>query len=195
MGEDQISKKVEFEAILVDTPPSADEKVPKQDPSEKNLLPLSEAKVPHSKSSPIVKKVSDHAAEKKSEDTVDKDAILARIETEKRLALIKAWEESEKTKAENKAYKKISAVGAWEKSKEANIEAELKKIEEKFERIKAEEVEKMSNKKAEIRKAAEEKRATVEAKRGEDILKVEEMASKFHATGNIPKRFFGCFSC
>lgn len=30
------------------------------------------------------------------------DAVLARVEAEKRLALIKAWEESEKTKAENK---------------------------------------------------------------------------------------------
>lgn len=30
------------------------------------------------------------------------DTALARVETEKRMALIKAWEESEKTKADNK---------------------------------------------------------------------------------------------
>lgn len=30
------------------------------------------------------------------------DAVLAQVATEKRLALIKAWEESEKTKVENK---------------------------------------------------------------------------------------------
>ena len=30
------------------------------------------------------------------------DAVLARVATEKRLSLIKAWEESEKSKAENK---------------------------------------------------------------------------------------------
>lgn len=30
------------------------------------------------------------------------DAVLARVESEKRLALIKAWEENEKTKIENK---------------------------------------------------------------------------------------------
>lgn len=30
------------------------------------------------------------------------DAVLARVETEKRMSLIKAWEESEKTQAENK---------------------------------------------------------------------------------------------
>ena len=30
------------------------------------------------------------------------DAVLARVATEKRLSLIKAWEESEKSKSENK---------------------------------------------------------------------------------------------
>lgn len=35
-------------------------------------------------------------------DNGSSDAVLARLETEKRLALIKAWEESEKSKAENK---------------------------------------------------------------------------------------------
>lgn len=30
------------------------------------------------------------------------DTVLARVATEKRMSLIKAWEESEKTKAENK---------------------------------------------------------------------------------------------
>jgi len=33
---------------------------------------------------------------------VSPDAMLARVVTEKRLALVKAWEESEKTKAENR---------------------------------------------------------------------------------------------
>jgi len=33
---------------------------------------------------------------------VSPDVMLARVLTEKRLALIKAWEESEKTKAENR---------------------------------------------------------------------------------------------
>jgi hypothetical protein len=35
------------------------------------------------------------------------DAVLARVEAEKRCALIKAWEENEKAKAENK-YETIS---------------------------------------------------------------------------------------
>ncbi|XP_028082071.1 remorin 1.4-like [Camellia sinensis] len=92
------------------------------------------------------------------------------------------------------AYKKLSAIGSWENSKKACVEAQLKKMEEKIEMMKAEYTEKMKNKAAEIHKAAEEKRAMIEAKRGEDVLKVEEVAAKFRATGNTPKRFFGCFS-
>lgn len=66
---------------------------------------------------------------------------------------------------------------------------------EEFEKKKAKLAEKMKNKVAELHKEAEEQRATTEAKRGENILKVEEAAAKFRATNSIPKRFFGCFSC
>ncbi|XP_057510034.1 remorin-like isoform X2 [Actinidia eriantha] len=156
-----------------------------------------ETKKVESETTPVDEKApkdSPTETKKKSGDAVDRDAVLARVETEKRLALIKAWEESEKSKAENKAYKKLSAIGAWEDSQKANIEAKLKMIEEKIEKKKAEYAEKMNNKKAEIRKEAEEKKAVIEANRGEDILKVEEIAAKFRATGNTPKRLFGCFS-
>lgn len=53
----------------------------------------------------------------------------------------------------------------------------------------------MKNKMAEIHKAAQEKRAMVVAKRGEDCIKVEETAAKFRSTGETPKRAFGCFGC
>ena len=65
---------------------------------------------------------------------------------------------------------------------------------ENIEKKKAEYAEKMNNKKAEIHKAAEEKKAVIESNRGEDILKVEEIAAKFRATGNTPKWLFGSFS-
>ncbi|KAL2248644.1 UNVERIFIED_CONTAM: Remorin [Sesamum indicum] len=133
------------------------------------------------------------AEEKKPEGSIDRDAVLARVATEKRLSLIKAWEESEKSKAENKAQKKISAIAAWENSKKASLEAELKKIEEQLEKKKAEYIEKMKNKVALVHKAAEEKRAMIEAKRGEDLLKAEEMAAKYRATGTGPKKLLGCF--
>ncbi|KAL9253645.1 Remorin-like protein [Drosera capensis] len=140
---------------------------------------------------------------KPSEGSLDRDAFLARLETEKRNSLIKAWEESEKSKAENKAHKRLSSVDAWENSKKATIEADLKKIEatpvaridglEKLEKKKAVYAEKMKNKIAIIHKEAEEKRAIVEAKKGEDILKAEETAAKYRATGTTPKKLFGFF--
>lgn len=62
-----------------------------------------------------------------------------------------------------------------------------------MERKKAEYVEKMKNKIAIIHKEAEEKRAMIEARRGEDLLKAEEMAAKYRATGSAPKKLLGCF--
>ncbi|XP_071707947.1 remorin-like [Rutidosis leptorrhynchoides] len=115
------------------------------------------------------------------------------VVTEKRLALIKAWEDNEKTKADNKAYTKISAIGAWENTKRAEIEADLKQIEEDIEIEKGKQREKMKNKMAAIHREAEEKRAVVLAKRGQFIIKTEEAAAKFHATGTLPTRLFKCF--
>ncbi|KAK1436218.1 hypothetical protein QVD17_01996 [Tagetes erecta] len=106
------------------------------------------------------------------------DGGLEIIITEKRLALIKAWEENEKTRADNKAYTKMSAIGAWENTKRAAIEADLKQIEEDIEIEKAKQREKMKNKIAALHKEAEEKRADTLAKRGQDIIKVEEAAAK-----------------
>ncbi|XP_054779667.1 uncharacterized protein At3g61260-like [Prosopis cineraria] len=130
---------------------------------------------------------------KKQGGSIDRDIALAEVEKDKRLSYIKAWEESEKTKAENKAQKKLSTVAAWENSKKAAIEAKLKKIEEELERKKAEYGEQMKNKIALVHKEAEEKRAVVEAKRGEEILKAEEFAAKYRATGTTPKKLLGCF--
>jgi len=64
---------------------------------------------------------------------------------------------------------------------------------EKLEKKKAEYVEKMKNKIAIIHKEAEEKKAIVEAKRGEDLLKAEEIAAKYRATGTTPKKLFKMF--
>lgn len=64
---------------------------------------------------------------------------------------------------------------------------------EELERKKAEYGEKMRNKIALVHKEAEEKRAMVEAKRGEEVLKAEEMAAKHRATNTTPKKLLGCF--
>ncbi|XP_024985057.1 remorin-like isoform X2 [Cynara cardunculus var. scolymus] len=112
---------------------------------------------------------------------------------EKRMALIKAWEENEKTKADNKAYTKVLAIGAWENSKRAEVEANLKKIEVDIENEKVKQREIMKMKMATVQKEAEEKRAAIEAKKGQDIINAEQLAAKFHATGTLPSKLFKCF--
>ncbi|KAI6702485.1 hypothetical protein NL676_011621 [Syzygium grande] len=138
-------------------------------------------------------KASGTARNKGSGGSVDRDLALAEVEKEKKLTFIKAWEESEKTKADNKAQKKMSTTTSWENRKTAAKEAELRKTEEQLEKKKAEYGEKMKNKVALIHKQAEEKRAIIQAKRGEEILKAEEVAAKYRAIGHMPKKFLGCF--
>lgn len=60
-----------------------------------------------------------------------------------------------------------------------------------MEKKKAEYVELMKNKIAQIHKQAEEKRAMIEARRGEEVLKAEELAAKYRASGTAPKKLFG----
>lgn len=66
-------------------------------------------------------------------------------------------------------------------------------LQEKLEKKKAEYAEKMKNKVAMIHKEAEEKKALVEAKRAEDVLKAEEAAAKYRTTGKPPKKLLGLF--
>jgi hypothetical protein len=68
------------------------------------------------------------------------------------------------------------------------------RFQEKLEKKKAEYAEKMRNRIAAIHKEAEEKRASVEAKRHEEILKYEDMAAKHRSKGTTPaKKLLGCF--
>ncbi|CAK8573529.1 unnamed protein product [Lathyrus sativus] len=149
--------------------------------------------VDDSKALVVVQKTDEAAEEKPQEGSINRDAVLERVATEKRLSLVKAWEESEKSKAENKAQRKLSTITAWENSKKAATEAELRKLEEQLERKKGEYAEKMKNKIALLHKKAEEKRAVIEAKKGEELLKAEEVAAKYRATGTAPKKLFGLF--
>ncbi|KAK2664077.1 hypothetical protein Ddye_002651 [Dipteronia dyeriana] len=159
---------------------------------EDHALVNREEKVPVP--NPVDQEVADPVNEKTFDTSFDRDTMLAKVEMEKRLALIKAWEENAKAIVDNKAYKRHSSVGTWENRERASVESRLKKIEEKLEKKRAEYAERMNNKIAEIHKAAEEKRAMIEAKRGEDVLKIEEKASKFRAAGYIPRKFLACFN-
>ncbi|XP_050378227.1 remorin-like [Argentina anserina] len=131
-----------------------------------------------------------HAAPAKPQ----KDSGVAKVLSTNTAGLIKAWEDSEKAKLENKANKRISNVGTWERSKQASIEAQQRKYEEKLEKKKALYFEKMQNKIAELHKEAEEKRMLVEVARKEECQKVVEMAEKYRATGHAPKnKILPCF--
>uniref|UniRef100_A0A6N2KB39 LIM zinc-binding domain-containing protein n=1 Tax=Salix viminalis TaxID=40686 RepID=A0A6N2KB39_SALVM len=160
MGEED-QEKAESKAVSMPTPPVEEEKEASLNDAanEKSLVPVSE-------------KVADPtAAENVTGGSNNRDAILSRVETEKRYALIKAWVENEKAKVENKAHKKLSAIGSWETTKKVSVEAKIRKFEDKMERKKAEYAEKMKNKAAELHKAAEEKKAMIEAKKSEECLK------------------------
>lgn len=67
-------------------------------------------------------------------------------------------------------------------------------LQEKLEKKKAEYAERMRNKMADVQKAAEEKQAAVEAKRGQDFVKIAETANNFRSRGYVPKKSLGCFS-
>ncbi|XP_039067618.1 remorin-like isoform X2 [Hibiscus syriacus] len=198
MAEEEEPKKVD--SVTPSEPPlPAPEltEAPKDVAEEKSVItlpPTEEIEKPaESTESTALEKAAEPTEEQSTESSVSRDAVLARVETEKRISLIKAWEESEKTKAENKAYKKLSSIDAWENSKKAALEAELKRVEEKIEKQRAEYVEKMKNNVALIHKEAEEKKAIVEAKRGEELLKAEETAAKYRTSGTTPKKVLGCF--
>ncbi|MGD7201666.1 hypothetical protein, partial [Ralstonia pseudosolanacearum] len=173
-------------------PPPVAAEATKDAAEEKPLVPHGDDKVDDSKALAVVHKDPESAG-KSAGGSHDRDKALGQLETEKRLSLIKAWEESEKAKAENKSQKTLANIEAWENTKKANIESQLKAIEEKLEKKKAEYREKMQNKIAMIHKEADEKKAMVEAKRGEELLKAEEVAAKYRATNSAPKKLIGCF--
>ncbi|KAL3599043.1 hypothetical protein D5086_006961 [Populus alba] len=177
MGEEE-HEKAESKAVSLPTP--AKEHGPVQEEKEASLNDAANEK----SLVPVSEKAADPTADESvSGGSNNRDAILSRVETEKRCALIKAWVENEKAKVENKAHKKLSAIGSWETTKKVSVEAKIQKFEEKLERKKAEYAEKMKNRAAELHKTAEEKKAMIEAKKSEECLKVEETAAKFRATG------------
>nr|XP_043631806.1 remorin-like [Erigeron canadensis] len=187
------AKKVE---VAPECAPEAPVVCDKED--EKAIVPVEplvheDKPVDDAKALVVVEKPAEDCDEKPKEGSINRDEVLAKVATEKKEALIKAWEESEKSKVENRAQQKLSSIGAWENSKKAELEAELKKIEEDLEKKKAKYIEKMKNKIALIHKKAEEKRALTEAKCGEELLKAEEMAAKCRATGETPKKLLGWF--
>ncbi|KAG0450848.1 hypothetical protein HPP92_026529 [Vanilla planifolia] len=168
MGEEE-AKNVEVEGspeVTAEVPPPTSTESSKDTAEEKAAItPATEEKANDLETLVVVEKIVDLPPTKKnSGGSIDRDAVLANVENEKKMSLIKAWEDSEKVKAENKAAKKMSGILSWENSRTASIQAEMKKIEEALEKKKAEYAEKIKNKIATVHKEAEEKRAIAEAK-------------------------------
>ncbi|KAK7843315.1 remorin [Quercus suber] len=175
--ETEVMNKVEpVTTPAISDPPLASAEVPNDVAREKAAVRPQEPKPDDSKAITLVEKTPEPVVKKDSKGSIDRDVALADVEKEKRLA-----------------QKKLSAVTAWENSKKASLEADLRKIEEQLEKKKANYAEKMKNKAALIHKQAEEKKAMIEARRGEELLKAEETSAKYRATGTIPKKFLGCF--
>ncbi|KAM3388213.1 hypothetical protein ACQJBY_010785 [Aegilops geniculata] len=125
-------KKVEVEAAPEpEAVPAAEPEAPAKDVTEeKAVIPAPEpaaeeekTPVDDSKALVAVEKVADEpVAEKPTDEKAahggsnDRDLALARVESEKRNSLIKAWEENEKTKAENKGPSATLMVSARKQS-------------------------------------------------------------------------------
>ncbi|ONI23017.1 hypothetical protein PRUPE_2G164400 [Prunus persica] len=188
-------KKAEPEPALLAEPPLAS--APNDLAEEKAVVPppreVDVKGVDDTKALAVVEKAPETEVKKPSGGSIDRDVALSHLEKEKSLSFIRAWEESEKAKAENKAQKKLSDITAWENSRKAAAEAKLRRMEEKLEKKKTQYAEKMKNQVALLHKQADEKRALTIANRGEEFLKADETAAKYRATGSIPKKFLGCF--
>eukprot|EP00249_Psilotum_nudum_P026678 c3316_g1_i1 orf=275-949(+) len=122
----------------------------------------------------------------------NRDEALAKVNQDRTLSHIRAWEENEKAKSLNKFNRVVAKINAWENTRKATAEAKLKKAEEKLEKKRAQYVEKMKNKIAAVHRQAEEKRAMAEAKKGEEHVQAEETAARYKAAGQPPKKFL-CF--
>ncbi|MCO5578362.1 hypothetical protein L7F22_032203 [Adiantum nelumboides] len=134
--------------------------------------------------------------------SLNRDLVLARLNQERSVSLIKAWEENMRAKSFHRYKKKVAKIAAWENAKKAKAEADLKALEassfsktqERLERKKAECVERMKNEIAAVHMRAEEARALADSHHGEDLLKAEEQAAKYRASGSLPKRYPFCCS-
>lgn len=124
--------------------------------------------------------------------SLNKDLVMAKLNKDKILLLIKAWEENKKKKSFNRFSKKMAKLEAWEVGKKARAEARLRTSEERLENERAACLERARNKIALVQKIAEEQRALAEARHGRQVLKAEETAAKCRASGARPHRFFCC---
>eukprot|EP00249_Psilotum_nudum_P000922 c13119_g1_i1 orf=124-720(+) len=120
--------------------------------------------------------------------SLNHDFVLARLNQEKILSIIRAWDENAKAKSINRYNRKLAKVSVWESAKKVAAEARLRTVEEKLEKKRAGYIEETKNEIASVHRKAEEEKALAEARHGEQLLTVEEKAAKFRASGKLPKK-------
>ncbi|KAJ7520023.1 hypothetical protein O6H91_20G063900 [Diphasiastrum complanatum] len=121
-----------------------------------------------------------------------RDVLLAKAHQDKVMKYIEAWQVHEKAIIANKYQKEVMKIGAWVHAEKAKVEAKLKKAEAKLEKKKAKIHEQMMNEIAAIQRNGEERKAETEIKQVEEVVKIEEKAARYRATGKSPKRSASC---
>eukprot|EP01018_Ginkgo_biloba_P017466 Gb_05849 [translate_table: standard] len=106
-----------------------------------------------------------------------------------------AWEEAEQAKYMARYKREEVKIQAWENHQKAKADAEMRRLEVKVERMKSHAHEKLLNKLAAARRQAEEKRATAEAKNGEQTVKTKQRADYIRRTGRMRTSFLLCGFC
>ncbi|XP_020240995.1 remorin 4.1-like [Asparagus officinalis] len=156
-----------------------------QDPEESNN-PL--AIVPSSGPEPEPEPEPDHATAGRDR-AHDEEAVTApRARSDEVESKISAWEAEEMAKINNRYRRQEAIINGWEGEQIEQAGTWLKKIERKLEGKRAKAVEKMQNDVAIARQKAEEKRASMEAKRGEKIARVLELAKLMKIVGQSPSK-------
>lgn len=122
----------------------------------------------------------------------DQEVVSAqRVRKEEVESKISAWETEELAKIDSRFRRQEAIISGWEAEQIEQASAWLKKIERKIEEKRARAVERVQNDVAVARQKAEEKRASVEARRGEKVAKVLELAKLMQIVGRAPaKRSF-----
>ncbi|KAG2262333.1 hypothetical protein Bca52824_069412 [Brassica carinata] len=118
------------------------------------------------------------------------------IEREKSLALLNAWKENEKAKAQTKAYRELCSLEEWENNMKTALELDLKKMEENLEVEKGENSKRFKKKIPEIKKIAEAKREKIEKQKEKGTIKLKRMSEKLSANPNAyppGTKTCGCF--
>ncbi|CAN6304653.1 unnamed protein product [Urochloa humidicola] len=174
---------------MVEEAKSADTPAPTEEPAKDVAEEKAAALAPQESEALVVVESDEKPAA--TDGSRDRDAFLTRLATDRTTSLLRAWEESEKAKVENRAARRLANVTSWENSKVAQMEAELKKIHEQLEMKKAAQAEKLRNSAAAAHRAAEEKRAAAVVRRGEEVIRAEEAAARYRAAGQAPTNPFG----